>query len=151
MIDEKNANFYKKVKTKNVNLREHKQADQYTLRKEYCDGCNLFVSKLHLCSVIGMWLNIDTHHLHLILGRREEDVRRTNELEGDEYVVISCTSKLDLTNKLKVMGLREKRYKMLIETEETDFNFILSKKILHSEDPTLAILCGYLYLLAYYL
>ena len=62
------------------------------------------------------------------MGNHEEDVRRTNEVEGEEYVVISCTSKLDLHNKLKVMGLREKRFKMLRETEETDFNLILSKK-----------------------
>ena len=99
IIDKNNSDFYKKIKEHNINLRHQTQAEQNTRSREYCSGCDLYVCKLHLCSAIGAWINIDTHHLHIIVGKEEEDVRRTRELEDDEYSVYYFNNKQDLQNK----------------------------------------------------
>ena len=107
IIDKYNSDFYKKIKEHNINLRHQTQAEQNTRSREYCRGCDLYVCKLHLCSAIGAWINIDTRHLHIIVGKEEEDVRRTRELEDDEYSVYYFNNKQDLQNKLRQMVLQK--------------------------------------------
>ena len=58
-------------------------------------------------------MNIDSHHLHFIIGRREEDVRRTSEQDGDGYLVYYFNKKQDLHIKLSSMGITETKYKKL--------------------------------------
>ena len=76
-IDKKNQDFYKKIIKKN----------RIEKCMEWCNGCDLYVYKIHLCPVVGVWINIDSYHLHFIIGSREEDVRRTSNQDGVDYKV----------------------------------------------------------------
>ena len=86
---------------------------------EWCNGCDLYVYKIHLCPVVGVWINIDSYHLHFIIGSREEDVRRTSTQEGDEYKVYFFNKRQDLHEKLDTMGRHETFYrrKEILEPE----------------------------------
>ena len=49
-------------------------------------------------------MNLENFHLHLIIGSREEDVRRTNNQEGSKYKVYNFTKRQELHEKLEKMG-----------------------------------------------
>ena len=98
--------------SRNIKLGKEDQKNQFTANKVFCEACKLFRSKL------GKWINIDVRNLCMILGDNEEDVCRTNNVEGDDFELINCSSQPDLRQRLKVMACKQKRLNHLLQQED---------------------------------
>ena len=80
---------------------------------EWCNGCDLYVYKIHHYPVVGVWINIDSYHLHFIIGSREEDVRRTSNQEGVDYKIYVFNKRQELHEKLRRMGEDETLFRRM--------------------------------------
>ena len=103
-LDKKNKDFDRKLKKNRVDIKRKNQVEQNTRTLEWCNGCHLYLSKIHFCTTVGVWMNIDSFNQHLVIGRNEEDVRRTNNLEGSNYKVYNFTKRQEMHEKLQKMG-----------------------------------------------
>ena len=112
-LDKKNKEFDKKLKKTRVDIKRRNQIDQDTRKLEWCNACHLYLSKIHFCTTVGVWMNIDSFNQHLVIGRNEEDVKRTSNLEGSNYKVYNFTKRQQMREKLTKMGIDEQHFKRL--------------------------------------
>ena len=68
-LDKKNKEFDKKLKKTRVDIKRRNQIDQDTRKLEWCNACHLYLSKIHFCTTVGVWMNIDSFNQHLVIGR----------------------------------------------------------------------------------
>ena len=118
-LDNKNLEFGKKIKKTRVDLKRRNQIDQDTRKLEWCNSCELYVAKIHFCDTVGIWMNLDSYNLHLVIGRNEQDVKRTSRVEGSSYRVYNFTKRSQLREKLASMAYEELRFQRM-EREEPE-------------------------------
>ena len=133
-LDKKNKEFYKKLKKNRMDIKTRNQVEQNTRSLEWCNGCLLYLSKIHLCTTVGVWMNIDSFNQHLVIGRNEEDVKRTNNLEGSNYKVYNFTKRQEMHQKLKKMDEDEQRFKRLEREKPDRYNRLATSEYLHETD-----------------
>ena len=126
ILDKKNQEFSKKLKKTRVDIKRRNQIEQDTRKLEWCNACNLYLAKIHFCEIVGIWMNLDSYNLHLVIGRNEQDVKRTSKVEGSCYRVYNFTKRSQMREKLVSMGNDELIFRRMEREEPEEYKKLSS-------------------------